>query len=881
MSEKGENCQVVFVDLKDKRAAFQELYELSKRLAIQQNLDSLFEEAVGEICRLGDAQACGLWQFVPEQSEPLLRIWSLDDTCAPRLTGKSLLARLSVKNEPLLLTRQQAVRIGLDPELAGAPSVIFPLYQNNDVEALLLIVGKLKPQPSVPEWRDWLKIVVWQFEWALQTAQLRNREQRLNEQIKEIAADFDTLFATFADPRQFLHTVTEMAQRISGADQSIVWAAKGEHASRLHTLTRPSDAEKQLRISKTAATALARKALQEKSVQGWRTGPPNGPGSALVIPLIGQNALIGAVSFYWAAKNAYCDTERDVLSYFTHLVTATVENLQYRQAGEHSQVQLGDLSVAASRMVAAPDSDVLMKTALRSTTAALHTNVAAIALLDANEQLYLDPHAHIGLPETVMRNLSVMLRRDNLLYHALENQETVVASTGSAGTESQALLQALGAAHLACTPLTAGGGPLGVLLVARAEKPVFSTAELTLLSAYANQAALAIRNIHLRENLTKHLDRMATFAEYARTLASSLDMQQTLKTVLESTHAVLETDISCVMLRDAADNELRVRGYRGNSHRVACDIFSEGSPDKMGLCELAVAQDKMLVSKDLARDGRNKLRHLTRDQGPASAMVAPLKSKGQAIGAICVCTEKPRDFGENDRRLLSVLADAAGIAFENARLYEQEKERAALMAQMAHEANHRIRNSLQTIAGLLEVEMSTPGGHSPEEAMRKSIMRIHCVAAVHGILSQREMQQVEMKESVQRIAEIVRRFARRSSEEIALRISGARVVLSSKRAASLSLAIVELLDNALQHGLINREKGDITVSLAQSDRMVVITIADNGIGLAPGFDLAKDAKIGLMIATGIASSDLGGQLTLQQTQTGTRAQIRFPLEQSR
>jgi two-component sensor histidine kinase len=133
-----------------------------------------------------------------------------------------------------------------------------------------------------------------------------------------------------------------------------------------------------------------------------------------------------------------------------------------------------------------------------------------------------------------------------------------------------------------------------------------------------------------------------------------------------------------------------------------------------------------------------------------------------------------------------------------------------------------------------------------------------------------------MKESSRRIGEIARRYAGRSAEEITLHISGARVMLSSAKAASLSMAIIELLDNALHHGLRAPARGRVMVSLSQSDRQVMVTVSDDGAGLPADFDLSRQARLGLRIVTGVVAQDLGGEFQMVSKGIGTTAQIRFP-----
>jgi two-component sensor histidine kinase len=681
------------------------------------------------------------------------------------------------------------------------------------------------------------------------------------------------------DPRSLFQLAAKEACRLGKSDSAAIWTVS-EGSPRL-TVRAWHPAAISALPSAGSRTCLGKVLREGKPVcfsrgqlsRSWLS-KHLGKTPAALLPLQGEERIWGVICLAGGKREAFSSEEMEWLGMIAAQVEAGLEAFLAHQESEQSLIQLADLSGTAGRMASCADFASLMKATVRATASALHCPIVAVALSDESGHLRLAPHGHLGIAASRARNLRLMLEPEGVFQRILKKGETLALPKES--QQAERLSGSLAAKSAACAPLPGAEGPLGVLLVGHRGCHDFCSAELILLSAYAGQTAIALRNALICDDFTKHLDRLAAFSEYARTLASSLDMDETLQTVLRSAASLLEADCACILLKKPESKRVELRACLGFSGQVNSWAAKNAPEEGNGLVGLALEQDKILVSRDLSRDGRCKERSFLRDKGPVSAVIAPLKARGKNIGALCLFTNKPRNFTEQDKRLVSMLTDGAGIAIENARLYQEEKQRSSLLSGFIHEANHRIRNSLQAVAGLLEMEASCED-HSPREALRKSIDRIHCIGAVHGLLSRKNLQQVEMKESARRIAKIVGQSLELPADSL-VTISGARVMLESREATALSLALNELLDNALRHGLGSGRQGKVHVSFTQLNREIMVTVNDDGAGLPEGFDVARDAGMGLKTAAGLVAQDLNGELRLFSKNGGATAQIRFPRE---
>src|SRR5688572_15440095 len=103
----------------------------------------------------------------------------------------------------------------------------------------------------------------------------------------------------------------------------------------------------------------------------------------------------------------------------------------------------------------------------------------------------------------------------------------------------------------------------------------------------------------------------------------------------------------------------------------------------------------------------------------------PLISRQRSIGVLNCYTERPKVFSREEIDSLQTVANQAALAIENAKLLV----RSAIIQEM----HHRVKNSLQTVASLLRIQMNRTGEGTPEEMLSESINRISSIAAVHDL----------------------------------------------------------------------------------------------------------------------------------------------------
>jgi two-component sensor histidine kinase len=194
---------------------------------------------------------------------------------------------------------------------------------------------------------------------------------------------------------------------------------------------------------------------------------------------------------------------------------------------------------------------------------------------------------------------------------------------------------------------------------------------------------------------------------------------------------------------------------------------------------------------------------------------------------------------------------------------------------MIQEIHHRVKNNLQTIAALVRLQARRTDSPAVAEVLKQTVNRIISVAVVHEFLSKDELSVINIHEVSNRILQEVTHGTLDPNKRISMTLEGAKqFLLPAQQATSCALIINELLQNAVEHGYADRDTGQITVRLLQTDDSMAVEIEDDGRGLPEGFD-PRQGGLGLKIVRTLVKEDLKGQFQIENG-VGVRAVVSFP-----
>jgi two-component sensor histidine kinase len=334
---------------------------------------------------------------------------------------------------------------------------------------------------------------------------------------------------------------------------------------------------------------------------------------------------------------------------------------------------------------------------------------------------------------------------------------------------------------------------------------------------------------------------------------------------IETVNAIAREIVTADNNRSALTNIAKVIeahvGARGFSLWLEGDapelVGWAGDPD--GLTAEAVLASTAMESRVIERTTGDDL----------VRVVVPLLLKERANGALVL--RLASEGGPLGLAFLNYLSMPLAVMAE---MYVRYRE-----SNVAREMHHRVKNNLQIIASLLNLQLRRLSDPSAREALESSIRRIMSISVVHEVLSERQAGLVDPVLIVQTVAEFVVRAMTAPNQVISVSVEGQPgLELNSQQATNVAVVASELLGNALKHGLCDREEGRVTIRLGQENGSVTLLVCDDGCGPPVDFDLSRDQGLGLQLIGTIVGGELRGSMAVRDAKPGMEARITFPRE---
>ena len=212
------------------------------------------------------------------------------------------------------------------------------------------------------------------------------------------------------------------------------------------------------------------------------------------------------------------------------------------------------------------------------------------------------------------------------------------------------------------------------------------------------------------------------------------------------------------------------------------------------------------------------------------------------------------------------------------------------------EIHHRVKNNLQTISSLLRLQGRRLSSDEAKDAIADSVRRIRTIALVHETLSREPGEDVAFVEIVRPLIQLSQESLQSSDRPVRFEVRGDGGRLPATIATPLSVVILELLQNVVDHAFGDKRRdGVVRVFLARDrdDDALHIRVIDNGVGVDEQFDIARATGLGLSIVRTLVTTELGGTISMRPAsnadlvdaalddgsgQVGTVVDLRIPTE---
>ncbi len=195
------------------------------------------------------------------------------------------------------------------------------------------------------------------------------------------------------------------------------------------------------------------------------------------------------------------------------------------------------------------------------------------------------------------------------------------------------------------------------------------------------------------------------------------------------------------------------------------------------------------------------------------------------------------------------------------------------------EIHHRVKNNMQVISGLLDLQMRSSKNPELIAMFHESQSRIRSMALIHEKLyGSKDFARIDMAGYVRTLSQELFQSHKINPGEIDLTIqTDGEVYVDISKAIPCGLILNELISNALKHAFPGDGPGEINIIIRKTKNTEIkIVVRDNGSGLQDDVDIHKPRTVGLHLVKGLVKNQLDGQIEFRRD-NGTEFRIKFPL----
>ncbi|MDR7434046.1 MAG: type IV pili methyl-accepting chemotaxis transducer N-terminal domain-containing protein [Armatimonadota bacterium] len=383
---------------------------------------------------------------------------------------------------------------------------------------------------------------------------------------------------------------------------------------------------------------------------------------------------------------------------------------------------------------------------------------------------------------------------------------------------------------------------------------------------------LKIAHDDLESRVSARARELEAIYEVGQDMVSRLEVGQILDSVVRKARMLLGGEAAALCLVDESGGTLHLAAFSGPKEVL------KGNHTRVGN---GLSHNMVL--------GQKAVFHCTNCEETCCALIAmpfahnhlaaPLRIRGELLGALCVITSETHHIPPEGSRLLGMLADAAAIALNNARLYQQGKELAALEEReyIAREMHDSLAQTLSYLHLQVDaaLEELTQGTDVRDRLMRvrETLLRVaQDVRAIITTLHTRTVFPRSLGESLRQVlSQTIQGFPIDGAAKLEIVEDW---TVPPETATEVQRIVQEAVTNACRYARAHH----VAVRLYQEEGMGVVCVEDDGIGFDPQ-RLPDDGRphFGLSIMQARAAR-IGGQLMIHSAPgRGTRVLLRWPL----
>ncbi len=439
-------------------------------------------------------------------------------------------------------------------------------------------------------------------------------------------------------------------------------------------------------------------------------------------PIIWQDKIIGQISVDNFAIAAFTPEQGELVYVFAQHVAAAINNARLFRRARRTAEELRALLNSARDVASTLETEKVMGAIAARVNDLMHAQFTAIYLIARDMQTL---QAVIQLDET--GNSIVAASAKNGAELAVNSKEGIILNRPIHKKTS-----VTGA--MIAVPFIIMDRVIGAMVTFREGDAPFYPADLDLLNRFALQTGIAIENSRLYEQVERRLKRQALLNRLSRRLSSKLSLRALAQDIMQTAQTIAEADAAALVVLNPANENLFLQ-YTHNFPQTETVSELAQTP---ALVEKVMTEQKVVVSNNLTDEAFHSPPWF--DTTIAGMIAVPLTSGGDPLGVLGLITHtRPIQSTIEILNTVEAIGRQAGVAIENAILFQQVNNYAQNLAEQVEERTAEIRAQKEQTDAILAaagdaivitdaagtIEYVNPAfthltGYYPEEALGKN-----------------------------------------------------------------------------------------------------------------------------------------------------------------
>jgi GAF domain-containing protein len=535
--------------------------------------------------------------------------------------------------------------------------------------------------------------------------EVQARTEEFSEALEQQTATAKVLGVISSSPGELepvFQAMLDNAARICGAKFGVLWLAEGDgfrsvamHGlSRAHVeererepVIRPGPEDPLGRLSRTKQVVhIADLRGEQAYIRGYpplRAVVDDGGGrTLLVVPMLKDNTLVGAIAIYTQEVRPFSDKQIDLVENFAKQAVIAIENTRLlNELRESLQQQTATSEVlqviSNSPGELEPVFEAMLENAVRICeakcgnlflyeggafrTGALFGAPPGWAEMRQSEPIF-EPGPKAPLSRVVGTKQTFHIEDARLDQAYIERDPSFVG-----------LIELGGARALLVVPMLKEGELIGAIVIYRQEVRPFTDKQIELVQNFANQAVIAIENVRLLNELRESLQQQTATADVLKVISRSPgNVEPVFQAMLENAVHICAAKFGVLNLHD--NGAMRMGAMHNVPPAFAEFLQGRGSYEPLpgSLLERVVQTKQVVHTADNATESVGRAATLG---GARSSVCVPMLKDDVLVGTITIYRQEVRPFSDKQIQLLQNFAAQAVIAIENTRLLNELRKR--------------------------------------------------------------------------------------------------------------------------------------------------------------------------------------------------------------